>query len=264
MIPLLGAHPPVGGGGGHDSDITAWFTQVGIDGGTVVSATRTALDTFAAGCKSDGVWSLLDYWGFLAADDTFGALRDLVARRQAVNHSSAFTAANGFKGNGSSQWVDSGFDPSTMGVNFLQNSASIFVFNRTTTSSQNVAFGSEFSTNGQGLIPPRAADGGFYQVNTGVAVGIAVQASNGFWHCNRSSSTATQLYKNGTNIHSDTDTSNAIPSAKFAIGADFSAGAATLFCSDQIAIVGAGGSFTSTQAAALAARVATLATAIGF
>jgi hypothetical protein len=80
----------------------------------------------------------------------------------------------------------------------------------------------------------------------------------------RTASNAVTCYKNGASVATDTPVSNAIPSAPFAIGGDFSGGGpAGPLSSDQLAIVCAGGNMTSV-ASSFYTNLQTFATAVGF
>lgn len=250
--------------GTNNATVTAWRAQVITDGGTVSAGRRTAMDTLFNSGVTNGWLAKLDYMAILAAENTQSALRDIINIRALTPVGApTFTTDRGYTFSGSN-YINSGYNPATMGVQGTQNAFSIGVWNRTTASLQRIQFGSEFSTNGTGLIIPQAGNGGFYQVNAPGVGNLSAVASNGFWLAIRTGSTAAACYKNGSSVSTDTTTvSNAIQSSNFGIGADLTGGGPSSPCTDQLAIACVGGDMTSVQSA-FYTDLNTFATAVGF
>lgn len=114
-----------------DADVSAWITAVGQANTT--QAEVTALTTFVAGLKSDlsiaGALSLkFDRLWVYSLGKAAAAAVDLVAQAShTLVNAPTFTALQGFKGNGTSSYINTGFNASTMGVRYTQNSATFMV-----------------------------------------------------------------------------------------------------------------------------------------
>jgi len=262
MIPRFIPSRPAAAGGTNNATVTAWRAQVITNGGTVSAGRRTLLDTlFNAGAAT---WlPKASYFPMLGAENTQQALLDIIGLRTLTPVGApTFTVDRGYTFSGSN-YIDSGFNPATMGIG-TQNDFSIAVWDRTVASLQRVELGSEFNTNGSGFILPQAGNAGFYQVNSAGTGPLSAQTSNGFWQAMRTGANAAQCFKNGSSVNIDTvSTSNAIQSANFAIGADFTGGGPGTPCTDQLALVCIGAAMTSV-AAAFYADLATYAAAVGF
>lgn len=252
-----------------NATVTAWVNQVVTDGGTVSAGRRALLDTLFNSGVTNGWLAKLDYIAILAAENSQQALRDFIGLRQLVLAGSplpTFTANQGIAGNAASNYTNSGFNPSTMATQFTQNNATIGAWDRTASGTNNgIVFGSEFNTNGSGLVTPNAGNGGFYQVNAPGVGNIGAQTTNAFWMAVRTGANAAQIFKNGSSVGTDLiTTSNAVQNSVFAIGGDFSGGGpAGPLSSDQIAIVCVGSDLTS-LASTFYNDLQTFATAVGF
>lgn len=257
--------PPAVISGSHNATVTAWMNQVITNGGTVSAGRRTLMDTLFNAGVTNGWLAKLDYIAILAAENSQSALLDIVGLRLGVaNGAPTFTTDRGYTFSGSN-YINSGYNPSTMAINYAQNAASIGIWDRTAAPTANrTQLGSEFNTNGSGLVMPNASNGGFYQVNAPGVGNIAAGTANAFWLAIRTASAAAACYKNGSSISTDTTTvSNAVQNSVFAIGADFTAGGPSAPCTDQLAIACMGGDMTSVQAA-FYTDLQTFATAVGF
>lgn len=106
--------------------------------GVTLTADKTNYDTLICGLVSDGVWNF-DVLYIWAAPTQATALINLAnpgTFNGTTNGAVSFAAYQGFTGNGSDFYIDSGFTPSTASSpNFVQNSATVGVYvlnNRTT------------------------------------------------------------------------------------------------------------------------------------
>ena len=91
-------------------------------------ARAAAYDAVIRALLAAGVWSKLDALYLLAAADAATALTNLKQSSYGLTavNSPAFTADRGYTGNGTTQYLNPGFTPSTAGGKLVQNSASIF------------------------------------------------------------------------------------------------------------------------------------------
>lgn len=245
----------VGGGGTGGAEATAFLARTsGLD------ATHTnAYITLINGLVSDGIWSKLDVLRIYATQDSTTALLNLCSASftGTVHGAPTFTADSGYTGVDLSTtvWIDSGFNPSTAGGQYTQNSAHLSAWIIDNTGATQPAFGyanagstsvayawSRFTTdnlaysriNSTGVAGDGQTPGGF----TGHFIG------------NRSGAAAHQQYRNGSSIGADIKASTALNNLKFyelginnngtadgagnkyamiSIGSSLSAGEVTLF-----------------------------------
>lgn len=134
IIPsLFGAKQPAGGGG-FDADYAAILSYATTQGYTLPSASQQTLQNqLVVDLKTAGVWSKLDTFAVFATDGNSDfALIDWIRLSQytAIN-SPTFTSNQGFTGNGTSSYVNTNFNPSTSGINYTLNDASISIWNNT-------------------------------------------------------------------------------------------------------------------------------------
>jgi hypothetical protein len=96
-------------------------------------ARAAAYDAMIRALLAAGVWSKLDALYLLAAADAATALTNLKQSSYGLTavNSPAFTADRGYTGNGTTQYLNPGFTPSTASGQYTQNSASIFWWMRT-------------------------------------------------------------------------------------------------------------------------------------
>ena len=116
-------------GGGFDTDYQAVLDRASSLGYTAPSASQQTLqNTLVTDLKTAGVWDKLDVFYVFATDgDSDYATLNWKAPSsfQATKVSSpTFTANQGFKGDGSSAYINTNFTPSTDGVNYQLEEAS--------------------------------------------------------------------------------------------------------------------------------------------
>lgn len=120
-------------GGGFDPDYQAVLDYMTSEGYTLPTATTQEYqNTLVADLKSAGVWSKLDSFSVFATDgDSDAALVDWkrLVTMTAVN-APTFTSLEGFTGDGVSAYIDTGYNPTTDGVNYTINDASVFWYKR--------------------------------------------------------------------------------------------------------------------------------------
>src|SRR5262245_27860031 len=96
-----------------DASTTAWVSAVVAAGGTVSAARQTIVDTLIRSLKAHSLFSVHDRIWLLASENTQSALIDIVNLSSATNSGATFTADQGYAGNASSTFVDTGFAGST-------------------------------------------------------------------------------------------------------------------------------------------------------
>lgn len=126
-----------------------------------------------------------------------------------------FTVNEGFLGNGTTSYLNTGWDPSNNGVNYTQNEGGWFIHinNEPAASNSNYAFGtSDGLFVGQTILLPKTVSNnhGFSLNSLGPSVGSSVSAE-GFYHGRRTASNDLRLYKNGSQAGAtSTETSNGL------------------------------------------------------
>ena len=181
----------------YDSDYKAVLDYATTQGYTLPSVSqRLKQSILLSSLKTAGVWSKLDTFANFATDGSSNfALIDWkrLSQYTAVN-SPTFTTNMGFKGNGTSSYIDTNFIPSN-GVNYQLNNAGRFYF-----SDQRVA----------GIFYEGNIDGTNETVNTSTSMSNRInQGSNqlnlgvpfdfdGYHAINRTSSTNVELFANTT------------------------------------------------------------------
>jgi hypothetical protein len=265
MIPALAPtlFMPTVSSGGLDSATTAWISAVGTNGGTVSGPQQTLINNLIVGLKADGIWALLDRLWIYAGENEPSALTDMVARSLSTKQGTPpFVAFRGYNAQIAGDGIATGFNPSTAGGNYTQNSAHHSFWDITTAVHtqrilSNATAGTDFSHMFNWY-----TDGNFYnRICSAVGAGFAVADSRGFFLGNRSASGATQSYLNGASVGSDTQVSSALINSTYVVFNDpFTGADATLH---QIAMVSFGGSLNSTQVGNFYTRLRTYGTAVG-
>lgn len=233
------------------------------------SENHSAVDTLVCGMVTDGTWSLIDALYILAVNSTGNAALNWVSTSFSLtkNGICTFTANAGYACDGSTGYLDTGLNPSTLIGNFSLNSALIGVCVLTSrTSPVDVgeigASSVSFSTNA--YINPFGS-GSNFQGDLNAAGFPTATSTNaqGSWIENRTSALSYDLYKNGSFLATLTDTSFALPNATVTIGGLNVGGTVGNFSSDQIAVGIIAGGMTSTQVGNVNSRIHTYLTTIG-
>ncbi len=168
-----------------------------------------------------GVWTKLDALYLLAAADAATALTNLRQASYGLTavNSPTFEADRGYTGNGTTQYLSTGFNPSTAGGQWVQNSATSGVWKRTHSTSAVAALtGAPMFYGGPGN--PHCL---FYRDQAGGWLGASLNASGagapsgpatgdtGLIAMSRTSSTAVAGYINGSVELSAGHTSTGLP-----------------------------------------------------
>jgi hypothetical protein len=177
----------------------------------------TKLDTFVKALKTGlGITALSDAFDVmyvLGGETAESSLRNLVknAHHAETVNSPTFTALEGFNGNGTDQYIDTKYNPSTQGVNFTLNNCSVGVYIRNDVDENKNAIGSSDSTNLIN-IQPRRSNKIYARLNTTATTYIFAnsETSAGVTMVTRDGAAAGNLYsyKNKTNVTSVTGTGN--------------------------------------------------------
>jgi len=245
------------------SQSAAFLARVAAQDGTHTAAYQNLI----CGLVSDGVWSKLDDLHILAAADSATALTNLVSSccgASAVN-SPTFSADHGYTGNGTSSYINTGYNPTSVGGNYTQNSASfgVYVLTGRTSGADYCEIGVTNVAMNSADFFPWAADGNTYaEVNANDSA-HAASVVKGMWVLTRTGASAVATRHNGSSFSTSTTASVATIGANFFLFAKNNAGSAIYFSADQISAYFGGGGLTSTQMDAVASRINGYMTALG-
>ena len=170
------------------------------------AARASAITTLVNTLQSAGIWDLLDVLYVLAAADSQAALlnwKDPSSFVASPVNSPTFTADRGFTGNGTNSRVNTGWVPSTNGVKYTQNSASVWLWSNTEGSVTNGDLGGKVDATKQCLMRLRSANSFLGRVNDADSTQVANGDAIGFFGMQRISSTTKNYWKNGAQLGTD-------------------------------------------------------------
>lgn len=117
------------GAGGTDADAQDYFDRVAANSGTLSGTTQGAVNTFVVSAKSHGYWSKLRRINLLCGDYAamFTPLVGAAVDTNGANLVSGdYSEATGLTGNGSTKWLDTGYQPIADGQS--ESSFGMFVY----------------------------------------------------------------------------------------------------------------------------------------
>ena len=161
----------------------------------------------------------------------------------ATVNSPTFLQNVGYKGNGTTSYLTTNYNPFTQGVKYTLNNASMFVYVQENIISLTCAMGA-FTGGNTGLLlyPQYASNQGLYYINNNSPDNITTQNSVGLSSCIRTSTTNTVGYKNGVISGANARISNNIPNTNIFILGQSTAGSLTAAYSGTVSASGLGSS----------------------
>ncbi len=185
--------------------------------GALSSEYKDAYINLINGGVTDGWFGKLDALYVFAAPDSGTALLSLINSTFNASNSAvpaSFTAGQGFTGNGLTSFINSNFNPTTATTpNYVQNSNCLFGWCGTVAQDASPFLGENIDAVQKTVVTAR--DGSNltnYRANSSGAVKtVANTDGSGFYHMNRSASSAVQLYKAGVQIDSTAAQTSAAP-----------------------------------------------------
>lgn len=249
------AYPPQASGG--CSQATTFLARTSGLSGTETSAYTTLI----CGLVSDGNFSLFDALYIFATNSTTTAGLNVVSTSFTLTpHGTlTFSADNGYTGDGSTGWLDTGVTYS--GTQFTQNSGSlgVYVLAQNSCGAVCVEIGAtfpasflqnQFTTTMQGFI------GGSDSLLT-----TTIPAQ---WIITRTSSVVDVLYRNGSSAATGTSASTGLPTQSMSILAmNQFGGTQGDFSPDKLSAAWIGGAVNATQAGQIDKRINCYMTALG-
>jgi hypothetical protein len=225
------------------------------------SDARVALiDTLVRALKGAGVWARLDLLYVLAAHDAQAARLNWVQSAYALSavNSPGFTADRGYAGNGTTSYLDTGFQAGVTSGLAALNDNHLGLWSLTDLNAVQVDAGSSnfyLRTRQSGSLLAR-------NMVAGDTI-TTVASSLGHTMMSRSASSGYPVYRDGTSLGTGNAASSAASAANLLIGARGSASSADLYGSRRIAVAHCGASLSAGQAAALYAALSAYLTAVG-
>ena len=180
------------------------------------AATAAIWNTCVKTWVSNGEWATKDVI-YVYAAHTNGAGEALINWKNPGTYDATaynaptFTANQGFLGNGTTQYIDCNWIPSSNGVNYLQNSASQIIYMRTDIDAPGIhgIYGSADSKNI--CVRQRYSDVARVMVNDGSLENGANPNGSGMYINTRTAAAVKALYKNKVAIVNGTVASTGIP-----------------------------------------------------
>ena len=236
-----------------DGDAQAFFDRVTAAGGTLSQTEKDAVNTLTLNLKLNNIWSQLKTIYPMVGSSAASCAQNLKSSSFTATFSSGwvFTSLSA-NPNGTSAFMNTGFNTST---NLVKTSAHLSIYVRNNSSSgtpyemgnatnagmtiDDTIFQLRYSNNNAYFA---IADNGLYTTN------ISSTNSQGFW-CGTRISNLQFIYKNGSQITSNTATLGNLANNNLYIGAANAGGTAGFFSNKEIAFASIGDELSLTQVA---------------
>lgn len=210
--------------------------------------TISAVNNFIKAAKSNGYFYLLDRFWLFAQDIQTNAVYSIVNPTSTTCtevNAPTFLAYNGFDFNGTSQYLNTNYTPSTNGVNYTLNNASHGVYcNENVGGTFGWDMGLQDASNASTISLRDNTNTCYAKVNNAVANFVSGANSNsiGLFNVVRSGVNTISIYINGVSTYSDTDVSTSLPTRPFFLGAYNNNGTAGSYVTRNLCIsfVGSG------------------------
>jgi hypothetical protein len=198
------------GGGGFSAESLALFARMTV---APSGAQKAKINSLIGSLHAAGVWQKLDALYILASHDEQSAKLNWVqsAYNLTASGTMSFTAGVGYKGDGVSGKLATGFAPSTAGGKFARDSASFSAYSAETLADSGQVIGNDASV----ILPTGGVVATVRVNNTGTAATGANTASTGHFIANRSGANAETLRRNKVQLASGTAASVALTAREF-------------------------------------------------
>lgn len=240
--------PVIGAGPIHLPQTLALFARMATP---PTAARAKAINNLVSALVVNGIWDRLDAFYVLAAADSQAARLNWIADQYNLTevNSPTFAADQGYTGNGTTSYLETGFNPTTAASpKFVQNDASMFIWSRTDLAN-GALISADIGNANSRIIRSNLASGqaggraNMASTNNAIAVG----AYPGLAAWSRTASAVYEGYANGVDAGGGTTASAALSNANFHILEATSTASGV----NQIAVAGWGASLTPAQHAAL-------------
>ncbi len=245
---------------GLDPNYAAYLARLSALGYTGPTATKKAKQNqFIKDLKTQGIWSGLDWIYLFDTDGDRNAAKVNVKSPTTFQCTEVgtltFTSGVGFTGDGSTGYLDTGWNPSANGVNFTQNDASIGAYvNNSPAAGTFSLLGSDDvgNTNSIQIVTQNSVAGNAVsgRINSNSTLIGSVQASRtGLWMVQRTGAAANGFFKGGVSQGSGVQASSGRTAKNVTILALNDNGAISGFSTEQVRMAFAGASLTGKEAA---------------
>jgi hypothetical protein len=271
MLPTLRGvlHKPSSGYTPTDADAIAWLAAT--SSGVYTDAEKLAINTYITTLKAGAnAWGTFDrVWVFFLGDTLTDSMRCLKSLQLMTRvNSLPWTRRSQFKGNNSGH-LNSGFTPSTNGVNYTLSSASVGAlipqYDLTGSGSTYPTAFSVLSGTGLDLSMTRDANTSkhYVVVNGSTATTLTDNFGSGYYCLTRNNNTTLNQYFNASTSSISAPT-RGIPTLPVTLFAESNSGSMRNFSSFGIAAFHVGAHMTTTQYTEFRNATETLKTAIGY
>lgn len=229
------------------TETTNWVAAVVTAGGTVSPARQAIVNQFIVAEKAAGSWQLTDDYLVQAAENAIQGSVSLKQLRTATHvNSPTFTVDRGRTYDGTTNYTNLGFIPSTNGVNMISGNIRVAVYERTNVATNTISMGIFVAGTNQIFIKARAAaslnsaiEGSIGTFATADSLALVATSRAG-------ASTTLKGWKRGVPLPNATVTAVAtVPAIAFFIAAFNNAGTPATFRATQNAVVIVGGPLTN-------------------
>lgn len=248
------------------AEVTQFLARATGMNGTHVSAFTALID----GLVADAVWSSLDALWIVATDTEAHAKMNLKSSSYSILETGTmpWTADVGYSGTGSdgSNYLSSGFNPSTAGGNFVQNSGHLSAWVVSALDTNLGMMGArDTSAALESLVMAKTSGNSVFRANESSAfsgISVANAATTGHYIASRTGSAVIAGYKNGSQTVTGTTTSGSLINLTLGLGGRNSNG--TILSEEGVfSAFSIGAGLDATKALALYTRIATYRTAVG-
>jgi hypothetical protein len=237
-----------------DADAVAFFNRVTTAGGTLSTTEKQAVNQLVLDLKANSLWTPMKAIYPMVGASAAACAQNLKSSSFTGTFTSGWTfASTGVTGNGTSAFMDTGFNTST---NQTVNNCSVSVYVRTATSAAG-SVGELGATASPTFLPLIALQSTAlttrnqycWDYNSGQGiVSLTTTDNSGMWGVSRSGATSWQSFERNTAVAKSTTTSvSSLPTSNIFIGAVNDNGTAINFSFRQIAFAHLGDSLTNTQ-----------------
>lgn len=218
------------------------------------------INTLIISLKNAGVWEKFDGFYILAAHDAQAARQNWVADQYnlTLNNTPTFTTDRGYTGDGVDDSLLTGFNPSSASnPKFVQNSAHLAVWSRTSGQNNGAAFGNVNAD----IYPRRTLNDFAAKINDNSSGSPAVASADGsgYFAAVRVDSSTKETYKNGASVGTASVASISVSNFEFR----FLGSALQGWSNRQIAAGHMGSSLSDTEVSDVYNAIQTYMTAVG-
>jgi hypothetical protein len=246
----IGGFMRCGGGVAYTSQYQTLYNALTTKPSSVIAVQQNLL---VKTLYDEGIWAKYDrIFNFAQTINSAGeALKDWIDPTRTAAFGStggsnpAFTALRGIQNSSvNKSFTDTQFIPS-VGVNFLQNNASIFLYVLNNAQDNGWDIATYDGTGYSQILVRNTADGSSVALNGPEVITISANSS-GLWVFNRISSTQIDVYRNGSKIGVTLTSNSAVLSTiSYYLGSRHNTGASTVWSDREYAMLGFGGTLTS-------------------